>query len=219
MLKGISPESNAYIASVANEAVKRISHIIHVDTKLDNLTIDARKKMRKQKVLPLLEDLYAWVNENMQSALPKMALGVALEYAHKYLPYTINVCEDGRLSLDNNLAERAIRPFTVGRKNWLFADTPKGADASAALYSIVTTASANGLNVYKYLTWLLDTMLNAGVLDDKTLDAMLPFSDILPTELRLPKDKAIKQRREMNEDPIIPLDSKTLKEIEALSAQ
>lgn len=148
-----------------------------------------------------------------------MALGVALEYAHKYLPYTMKACENGRLSLDNNLAERAIRPFTIGRKNWLFADTPKGADASAALYSIVTTAKANGLNVYKYLTWLLDTMPNAGVLDDKTLDVMLPFSDLLPSELRLPKDKAIKQRREMNEDPVISLDSKTLKEIEALSVQ
>lgn len=204
---------------MANEAVKRISHIMHVDNKLDGLTIDARKKMRKQKVLPLLKDLYAWVNENTPSALPKMALGVALEYAHKYLPYTMKVCEDGRLSLDNNVAERAIRPFTVGRKNWLFADTPKGADVSAALYSIVTTAKANGLNVYKYLTWLLDTMPNAGVLDDKTLDVMLPFSDSLPAELRLPKDKAIKQRREMNEDPVISLDSKTLKEIEALSVQ
>lgn len=219
VLKGISPESNAYIASVANEAIKRISHIMHTDNKLDDLAIDARKKMRKQKVLPLLEDLYAWVNENMQSTLPKMALGVALEYAHKYLPYTMRVCEDGRLSLDNNLAERAIRPFTIGRKNWLFADTPKGASASAALYSIVTSAKANGLNVYKYLVWLLEVMPNAGALDDKALDTMLPFSDLLPAELRLPKDKAIKQRREMGEDPIIPLDSKTLKEIEALSAK
>lgn len=155
----------------------------------------------------------------MQNILSKIALGNILEHVHKYLPYIMKVCENGRLSFDNSLTERAIRPFTVRCKNRLFADTPKGADASAALYSIVTTAKANGLNVCKYLTWLLDVMPNAGVLDDKTPDVMLPFSDLLPAEFRLPKNKVIKQHREMDEDPIIPIDSKTLKEIEVLSAQ
>lgn len=83
------------------------------------------------------------------------ALGKVVTYARNQKPYMENYLLDGRCSFSNNAAENAIRPFTVGRKNWLFADTPKGAAASAAIYSIIETAKANGLNVYTYLEFLL----------------------------------------------------------------
>lgn len=99
-----------------------------------------------------------------------MRTQIAHAFTHRFFTFNTN----------HNLAERTIRSFTVGRKNWLFANTPKGADASAILYSIVTTAKANGFNVYEHSTWLLDTIPNAGVQDDKALDTMLTFSDLLP---------------------------------------
>ena len=86
------------------------------------------------------------------------ALGKAVIYAKNLKPYMENYLLDGRCSLSNNAAENAIRPFTVGRKNWLFADTPKGATASAVVYSLVETAKANGLNVNKYLEYALQFM-------------------------------------------------------------
>ena len=80
-----------------------------------------------------------------------MKLGKALAYAVNQNPYMENYLKDGRCAISNNVAENAIRPFTVGRKNWLFCDTPKGADASAVIYSIVETAMSNCINVRDYL--------------------------------------------------------------------
>ena len=78
-------------------------------------------------------------------------LGKALTYPNNQWPMLIVYVKDGRLSMDNNLAENAIRPFTVGRKNWLFSQSVKGVEASAALYSLIETAKANGLEPYRYL--------------------------------------------------------------------
>ena len=102
---------------------------------------------------PVLEAFWCWLDS--LNALKGSALGKAVTYAQNQKPYMENYLLDGRCSLSNNAAENAIRPFTVGRKNWLFADTPKGAKASAAVYSLVETAKANGLNVYAYLQHLL----------------------------------------------------------------
>ena len=89
-----------------------------------------------------------------------------------------NYLLDGRLEISNNDAENAIRPFTVGRKNWLFADTPKGADASAAVYSIVETAKANGLNIRKYLEHLLQYMPDVNWrAHPEALEDLMPWSE------------------------------------------
>lgn len=94
-----------------------------------------------------------------------------------------NCLLDGRCSLSNNAAENAIRPFTVGRKNWLFADTPKGAGASAAIYSIIETAKANGLNVFTYLEYLLLYMPDTDWQNDPAqLDALMPWSENVKAE-------------------------------------
>ena len=100
---------------------------------------------------------------------------------YKAIYYTLNqwdtlvgYCEDGHLAISNVLAENAIRPFAVGRKAWLFADTPKGAHASAACYSLVETAKANGLEPYAYLKYVLDHIGSADTLDQ--LEALLPWN-------------------------------------------
>ena len=114
---------------------------------------------------------------NSVNALKGSALGKAVIYAQNQKPYMENYLLDGRCSLSNNVAENAIRPFTVGRKNWLFADTPKGASASAAVYSLIETAKANGLNVYAYLQHLLLYMPSTEwQRHPEELDDLMPWS-------------------------------------------
>ena len=127
----------------------------------------------------------------------------------------MNVLEDGNLELDNNIAERAIKPFVIGRKNFLFSNTPRCAEASAAIYSIVVTAKLNGLNQRAYVEWLLTEMPNDAHLHEPgRIDRYLPWSDAVPGECRLgPKEAA--EAAEMPDEPIV--DAATLEAIQALS--
>lgn len=124
-----------------------------IEDSLKDLSSEERFCKRLELEKPVLEAFWCWLDSI--NALKGSALGKAVTYAQNQKPYMENYLLDGRCSLSNNAAENAIRPFTVGRKNWLFADTPKGASASAAIYSLVETAKANGLNVYAYLQHLL----------------------------------------------------------------
>lgn len=124
-----------------------------IEDSFKNLSAEERFCKRLELEKPVLEAFWCWLDSI--NALKGSALGKAVTYAKNQKPYMENYLLDGRCSLSNNAAENAIRPFTVGRKNWLFADTPKGASASATIYSLVETAKANGLNVYAYLQHLL----------------------------------------------------------------
>ena len=97
--------------------------------------------------------------------------------------YLMTYLEDGRCSFSNNLSENAIRPFTVGRKNWLFCDTPNGAQASAIVYTMVEMAKANGVNVYHYLTYLLEKQPNDSMSDEE-LDQLAPWNEDVKAELK-----------------------------------
>ena len=103
--------------------------------------------------------------------LPKTKLGEAIQYClnqwHKLVRYTL----DGQLSIDNNRAERAIKPFVIGRKNWLFSQTTTGANASAILYSIIETAKANNLNVFEYVMKSLELLSQP----EADVDPLLPW--------------------------------------------
>ena len=132
----------------------------------------------------------------------------------RYWPYAMNALEDGRLPLDNNLAERGIKPFVIGRKNFLFSDTPRGAEASAGMYSVVVTAKVNGLNPRKYVQWLLEEMPNAENPDDPAdLDSPMPWSDSVPAEIRL-QPEAAEEAAKMADDPIIDIDPSAFSEDE-----
>ena len=121
---------------------------------------------------------------------------------------------DGRLSLDNNLAERGINPFVIGRKNFLFSDTPRGAAASAGMYSIAVTAKANGLNPHKYVQWLLEKMPNAKSPGSPAcLDSLMPWSGSVPAEIRL-KLEAAEEAAWMADDPIIDIDPSAFRDDE-----
>ncbi|TCD86192.1 IS66 family transposase [Bifidobacterium longum] len=145
----------------------------------------ARKAARDAELRPLMEDFGGMGAGQLPLASPKLALHRALQYAVEFWPYVMNVLEDGHLELSNNVAEQAQRIFVVGRKNWLFSDAPRGARASAAIYSVTTTAKANGLNPRLYVEWLLTEMPNAGELTDEVVDSFLPWSDRVPESCKL----------------------------------
>jgi len=135
-----------------------------------NLSFPERYQARLNRSKPVSEAFFAWAKlEQEKNPVPKSMYGTALSYTINQESWLMNVFLDGRLELSNNRAERAVRPFAVGRKNWLFCNTPAGADAGAAVYSIVETAKANGLRPFCYLNFLLER-LSSGV----------PLIDCLP---------------------------------------
>lgn len=147
-----------------------------IEDSLKELSPEERFCKRLELEKPVLEAFWCWLDS--VNALKGSALGKAVTYAQNQKPYMENYLLDGNCSLSNNAAENAIRPFTVGRKNWLFADTPKGAAASAAVYSIVETAKANGLNVYTYLQHLLLYMPGGDWHNHpEELDDLMPWSE------------------------------------------
>ena len=123
------------------------------------LSFQERFLERKERSVPIAEEFFSWSqNKYDHNPVPKSAYGAALIYAVKQKNWLMNVFLDGGLELSNNRAERAVRPFAVGRKNWLFSNTPRGASASAAAYSIVETAKANGLRPFRYFQLLLEQL-------------------------------------------------------------
>ena len=106
----------------------------------------------------------------------------AVTYIQNRRSYLMTYLEDGHCSFSNNLSENAIRPFTVGRKNWLFCDTPNGAQASSIVYTMVEMAKANGVNVYHYLTYLLEKLPNDRMSDEE-LDRLAPWNEEVKAEI------------------------------------
>lgn len=206
VVKSAGDEERAEMAgSVALEGRRMIDAIFHADSAFDGMSPDDRKAGRQERLKPMMEAFARWVEAQIPNAVPRSALHKALLYSRKYWPYAMNVLDDGRLALSNNIAERGIKPFVIGRKNWLFSDTPRGAAASAAIYSIVTTARMNGLSPRAYIEWLLEELPNAGELDDETVDRFMPWSPEVPERLMITKDAAERLAATI-EEPIMDID-------------
>jgi transposase len=137
----------------------------------------ARYEARLRKSKPVLDDFYAWCRN--LDLLPRSSLGRAVAYAQDQRHWLEHFLLDGRLEISNNRAENAIRPFAVGRKNWLFANTVSGAKTSAMLFSIIETAKANGINPFDYLTHIFKTAPNSDFRNNfATLDTLLPLAPL-----------------------------------------
>jgi len=120
----------------------------------------------------LLHQLKSWLDKSVLQVPPKTAIGKAIAYSIRQWPKLIRYIEDGNLSIDNNRAERAVKPFVIGRRNWMFANTKNGAEASAILYSLVETAKANGLTPFDYIKLLLDELAK----QPDRIDYLLPWN-------------------------------------------
>ena len=179
------PAKKSKDASLTSAEIGRdyCNQLFKIEDSLKNLSPEERFHKRLELEKPVLEAFWCWL-ENV-TFLKGSALGKAVIYAKNQKPYMENYLLDGRLAISNNAAENAIRPFTVGRKNWLFADTPKGASASAAVYSLIETAKANGLNVYTYLEYLLLYMPDVDWHNDLAqLDYLMPWSEAVQAECK-----------------------------------
>ena len=155
----------------ADWALNHIQKLYRLETQLKDKTVEERYITRQGKSVPLLSQLHMWLMKSAQQVLPKTKLGEAIQYClnqwKKLERYTL----DGLLSIDNNRAERGIKPFVIGRKNWLFSQTATGANASAVLYSIIETAKANDLNVFEYVMTCLDELSQP----DVNIEQLLPW--------------------------------------------
>ena len=149
--------------------------------KAKSTTFDSLKKARLEKEVPVIEGFLSWLD--MQKPTRGSRMDKAVTYIQNRRSYLMTYLEDGRCSFSNNLSENAIRPFTVGRKNWLFCDTPNGAQASAIVYTMVEMAKANGVNVYHYLTYLLEKQPNDSMSDEE-LDQLAPWNEDVKAELK-----------------------------------
>ncbi|MGL6217074.1 MAG: IS66 family transposase [Lacrimispora sphenoides] len=151
------------------------NELFKIEEGLKHLCAAERYEKRLELAKPVLEAFWCWLTSFQ--VLKETALGKAVTYAKNQKPSLENYLLDGRCELSNNRAENAIRPFAVGRKNWLFSDTAKGATASAAVYSIIETAKANGVNVYGYLEYLLLYMPDVDWRNDpESLENLMPWS-------------------------------------------
>ena len=170
---------------LAKMAAARISKIFHENNKLGDLPAEERLRKRQSDIKPLVDEFFSWVKSVRESVLPHSSTGEAFTYALNQEPFLRVFLSDPYVTMENSAAERAIRPFTIGRKNWVMIDTPNGAEASAVVYSIVETAKANNLNIYKYLDYLL-TELPKYIhdLETKIPEKLFPWSPDFPAELR-----------------------------------
>jgi transposase len=179
------PKSANKAHVIAREGLEYCNTLFAIERTLIDATTEERYNERLARSRPVLDAFLAWLNEQSPRVLPKSALGVAITYCKNQWDKLTTFLEDGRLEIDNNRSERSIKPFVIGRKNWLFANTPRGAKASAVCYSIVETAKENNLNPFTYLTYLFEKLPNIDIKDGDALDELLPWSSTLPDECRL----------------------------------
>jgi transposase len=177
--------SRAVIGFNFCEQLYKIEKDLRENYKGEDDYYEKRYETRLEQTSPIIEEFIKYVDIEIKSALPRSPLGAALEYSRKLLPSFRIFLTDGSLEIDNNGAERSIKPFVIGRKNWLMCNTAKGANASATLYSVVETAKANGLSVEKYLVYLMDVLCNLENKDKDTLLKHMPWSKDLPETVRL----------------------------------
>ena len=177
--------------TIAYQALQRIGTIYNLEGTLKELSPDERLKERQTTIKPLVDEYFTWVKEILSTMLPKGKTAEGLNYSINQEQYLRIFLTDGEVPIDNSAAERSIRTFCVGKKNWLFFDSVKGADASAAIYSVTETAKINSLHPYKYLEYLLTELPKLcdkkGDIEPEKLDPLMPWSSDLPDKCRKPR--------------------------------
>lgn len=180
------PDDKQKAAVTAREGLEFCNRLFDIEREAKDATAEERLKVRTAQSKPVVDAFLAWLHMQRPRVLPKSILGAAIAYCLNQQEKLIAFLQDGRLELDNNRSERSIKPFVIGRKNWLFSNTPRGAKGSATIYSIIESAKENGLKPYGYLHWLFETMPQLeNLTDPATLDRFLPWSKSVPQEYRL----------------------------------
>jgi len=164
---------NANKMNKTKMALNYIAKLYAIEQKIKDLPPDKRTEHRQLYSDPILDELKRWLEKTKSKVPPQTLLGKALTYLDNQWGKLIVYTQDGRLAIDNNIAENAIRPFVVGRKNWLFANSQRGATASANLYSLIETAKANGLEPYAYVKRVFTDLPKATTVEQ--IEKLLPW--------------------------------------------
>lgn len=172
--------------TVAYEAMSRIGMLYKIEEMIAGKAPDERYNERQKQSKPLLDAFFAWLHSMDTDDLSRSSLiGDAILYTLGQEAYLRRYLEDGHLSIDNSACERAIKPFAIGRRNWLFAKSIRGAQSSAIIYSITETAKLNGLRPYNYLVHIFETMRgHQKDTDYNFIEDLLPWSSAIPEECR-----------------------------------
>ncbi len=168
-------------ASKADVAIGKIRKLYLIEKKIQALEPAEKQTLRQALSQPVLEDFKQWLDKHITKVAKKSLTRNAMDYALNQWHTLTGYCDDGRLHISNVLAENAIRPFAVGRKAWLFADSTRGAHASATCYSLIETAKANGLEPYAYILHVLNHIGSADTLEK--IEALLPWHVVLDITL------------------------------------
>jgi len=160
--------------SSAAQGLAYCTLLFQIEEGLADLPPEERHIQRLKQAKPVLDAMLAWADN--RAAAPKSALGKAFTYLREQWPYLINYLKDGRLEISNNRAERSIKPFVIDRKNFLFANTPGGARGSAVIFTLIQTAIENGLEPYRYLTWLMHTAIGLDLSTADAVQQLLPWN-------------------------------------------
>ena len=159
-------------SGAADQALALIGKLYLIERKMKDTTDHERYRARQDKAVPALKKLRQWLEKTQPRTAPKTALGKALTYLANQWSYLERYVEDGRYPIDNNRAENAIRPFVIGRKNYLFSKSIRGVRANANLYTLIETAKANGLDPHAYLLRVFEELPAAASVED--FEALLP---------------------------------------------
>jgi len=158
---------------VATHVIKLIAKLAHIEEEIKNSILSEKQSLRQNKAKPVLDDLHQYLIENQPKIPPKSLLGQAVSYTLNQWPKMLNYLKDPRLDISNNLSERAIKPFVIGRKGWLFANSVAGANAAATIFSIIETCKHHQIEPYDYLRYVLNALPQCQTIED--YEKLLPY--------------------------------------------
>ena len=160
--------------SKADVGISKMRKLYLIEKKIQHLEPAEKQRLRQELSIPVLNDFKQWLDKNVTKVVKKSLTRTAIEYALNQWSTLTGYCDDGHLNISNALAENAIRPFAIGRKAWLFADTIRRENASATCYSLIETAKANNLELYAYILHILNHIGCADMVEK--VEALLPWN-------------------------------------------
>ena len=168
----------AHASPIAKEALDKIGALYDIERQIRGRPAEERQRIRTEQALPLLESLHVWMKESLSKLSRKSDVSAAIRYALERWTQLIRYCMDGRIEIDNNAAERALRCVALGRKNYLFAGSDSGGERAAAMYTLLGSAKLNGIDPELYLRHVLS------IIADHPIHRI---EDLLPWNIELPK--------------------------------
>jgi len=161
--------------TLAHQALLKIAGLYKIEEEIKDLTPEERKRIRNEKAVPILGEYKKWLDTYAGKVPPQSPIGKAIGYSRNNWAELERYLDDGRLEIDNNATERSIKPFALGRRNWLFMGNPKSAQAAANIYSLIETCKSHHLNPYNYLKDVCEKLAKPKV-DLSTMISLLPYN-------------------------------------------